>query len=201
LAQRLGFYFLDTGAMYRAVALAALRQGLDWGDPRALADLARRSNIEVQEDRTVLDGQDVSQDIRTHEVTSATHYAANNPAVREHLVELQRRAAGGQNVVTDGRDQGTVVFPQAECKVFLTATAEERARRRKLDLEARGEKLSLEEVLADQNERDQRDTQRDVGPLAPAADAIIVATDGLSAGQVVDRLEALVRERMSKSAN
>jgi cytidylate kinase len=149
---------------------------------------------------TLLDGQDVTQDIRSHEVTSVTHYAANNPAVREHLVELQRRAAGGKNVVSEGRDKGTVVFPQAECKIFLTATAEERARRRLLDLEARGEKLSLEEVLSDQNERDWRDTARDVGPLVPAEDSIVVSTDGLSADEVVDRLEALVRGRMSRSA-
>jgi len=200
LARRLRFSFLDTGSMYRAVAMAALRRGLDWEDPAALADLARRSNIEVQDDRILLDGQDVTQDIRSHEVTSVTHYAANNPAVREHLVELQRRAAGGKDVVSEGRDQGTVVFPQAECKIFLTATAEERARRRLLDLEARGEKLSLEEVLSDQNERDWRDTARDVGPLVPAEDSIVVTTDGLSADEVVDRLEALVRGRMSRSA-
>jgi cytidylate kinase/pantoate ligase/cytidylate kinase len=198
LATRLEFRFLDTGAMYRAVALAALRHGLDWEDPAALAELARGLNIDVQENRTLLDGQDVTAEIRTQAVTSATYYAANNPAVREHLVQLQRRAAGQDNVVTDGRDQGTVVFPQAECKVFLTASAEERARRRQRDLEARGEKLSLEEVLADQNQRDQRDEGRDVGPLVAAVDAIVVNTDGLAADEVVDRLEALVRARMPK---
>jgi CMP/dCMP kinase len=198
LATRLEFRFLDTGAMYRAVALAALRDGLDWDDPAALAELARGLNIDVQENRTLLDGQDVTDEIRSHAVTSATHYAANNPAVREHLVQLQRRAAGQDNVVTDGRDQGTVVFPQAECKVFLTASAEERARRRLRDLEARGEKLSLEEVLADQNQRDQRDEGRDVGPLVAADDAIVVDTDGLAADEVVDRLEALVRARTPK---
>ncbi len=111
-------------------ALAALRQDLGWDNPAALAALARRSNIEVREDGTFLVGQDVSQEIRSHEVTTATHYAANNPAVRVHLVELQRQAAGRLDIVTEGRDQGTVVFPQAECKIFLDASPEERARRR-----------------------------------------------------------------------
>jgi CMP/dCMP kinase len=100
-------------------------------------------------------------------------------------------------VVTEGRDQGTVVFPGAECKVFLTASPLERARRRQVDLQAHGESVTLDEVLADQNERDRRDASRDVGPLKPAADAIEFNTDGLSAGEVVDQLEALVRARMT----
>ncbi len=195
LAKRLQFAFLDTGAMYRAVALAALRRGLDWNDAAALADLAQQLNIEVRQYHTYLDGQDVSDDIRSHEVTSVTHYAANNPAVREHLVALQRQAAHQLDIVTEGRDQGTVVFPHAECKIFLVASAEERARRRVRDLEARGEKLSLEEVLADQNRRDARDAERDVGPLVAADDATIVDSDGMSHDEVVDYLEELVRAR------
>lgn len=200
LAQRLGFAFLDTGAMYRTVALAALRQNLGWDDPAALAALARRLNIEVRDDRTFLDGQDVSGEIRSHAVTSATHYAANNAAVRAHLVELQRQVAGRLDIVTEGRDQGSVVFPHAECKIFLDASPRERARRRQADLAARGEKLSLEEVLADQNRRDESDAGREVGPLVAADDAVHVNTDGLSPEEVVDRLEALVRARMPEAA-
>lgn len=200
LAQRLGFAFLDTGAMYRAVALAALRQNLGWNDPAALAALARRLNIEIRDDRTYLEGEDVSSEIRSHEVTSATHYAANNVAVRAHLVELQRQVAGGLDIVTEGRDQGTVVFPHAECKIFLDASPHERARRRQADLAARGEKLSLDEVLADQNRRDESDAAREVGPLVAAADAVHVNTDGLAPEEVVDRLEALVRARMPEAA-
>src|SRR5262245_32944142 len=139
LARRLGFRFLDTGAMYRAVAWAAVRQGLDWGDPQALTALARRVSIEFRGDRVLLDGADVTAEIRRSEITAVTHYAANNPAVREHLVRLQRELAGNDNVVAEGRDQGTVVFPRAECKIFLTASPEERARRRQLDLQSRGE--------------------------------------------------------------
>ena len=186
--------------MYRAVALAALRQNLRWDDPAAFASLARRLNIEVRDDRTFLDGQDVSGEIRSHEVTSATHYAANNPAVRVHLVELQRHVAGRLDIVTEGRDQGTVVFPLAECKIFLDASPVERARRRQADLAARGEKLSLDDVLADQNRRDESDATREVGPLVAADDAVHVNTDGLLPEEVVDRLEVLVRTRMPEAA-
>lgn len=197
LAHRLGFRFLDTGAMYRAVALAALRRKVDWNDDAALLRLARQSAITLEGDRVLLDGEDVTHEIRTLAVTSVTHYPANNPRVRSHLVELQRQIALGHDVVTEGRDQGTVVFPRAECKIFLTASPAERARRRQLDLQAHGEQVSHAEVLADQNERDCRDAARDVGPLKPAADAVEVNTDGLSPSEVVDHLETLVRTRMA----
>jgi cytidylate kinase len=196
LAKRLGFRFLDTGAMYRAVALAAMRAGLDWNEPAKLVELARRTQLEVSEDRVAIDGQDVTTDIRSSEVTAATHYAANNPGVREHLVELQRVAAGRDDIVTEGRDQGTVVFPHAECKIYLTATPQERARRRAKDLAARGETASVDDVLRNQNQRDARDASRAVGPMKAADDAVEVPTDGLTPDQVLDRLEALVRERM-----
>jgi len=196
LARRLGFRFLDTGAMYRTVALAAVRRGHDWNRPEQLAELARRADIDVGEDRVLLDGEDVTLAIRTVEITRVTHYAADNPAVRAHLVEVQRQAVGDDNVVTEGRDQGTIVFPLAECKVFLTASPEERARRRQMDMRGRGEAQDFTEVLADQQRRDERDARREVGPLAPADDAVEVITDGLTPEEVIDRLEALVRARM-----
>lgn len=199
LAARLGFRFLDTGAMYRAVALAAVRQNLDWENPQALVELARRLQIELAQDRVLVDGEDVTRAIRAAAITSVTHYAADNPGVREHLVRLQRDAAGGHNVVTEGRDQGTVVFPHAECKFFLTASPAERARRRMVDLAARGEHLPYEDVLEAQNVRDQRDRSRAVGPLVAAADAIELVTDGLEPEEVVQRLEAIVRQRMRRT--
>ena len=198
LASRLGFRFLDTGAMYRAVAWAATVRGLSWDDPAALVELARSLDIRLEERRVLVDGQEVTDVIRTPEITAVTHYAANNPGVREHLVRLQRLAAGTDNVVAEGRDQGTVAFPDAECKIYLTAGAEERARRRVADLATRGQKAALETVLDQQARRDQSDQSRSVGPLVRAADAVEISTDGLSPTAVVDRLEQLVRERMGR---
>lgn len=197
LAMRLGFRFLDTGAMYRAVAWAGAEHGVDWSKGDELAELARRIRLDAREDAILVDNRDVTRDIRTPQVTANTHFAANNASVRRHLVELQRAIAGGNNVVAEGRDQGTVVFPHAECKIFLTASAVERARRRVEELRSRGEEATLEQVLADQNCRDERDATRDVGPLVKAADAIELVTDGLTHDQVVDQLEALVRGRMA----
>ena len=198
LARRLGFRFLDTGAMYRAVAYAALRQEIGWHNPQSLVELASRLKLEVNEDRVLIDGEDVTAAIRTQEVTAVTHFAANNPGVREIMVEEQRAMAGDDDVVTEGRDQGTIVFPHAECKVFLTASAEERARRRAAELTKRGEPVSVEKVLADQARRDQSDSTRAVGPLAAADDAIEFITDGLTREEVVGGLEKLVRERIAE---
>jgi cytidylate kinase len=197
LAARLGFRFLDTGAMYRTVALAGALNGLDWNDRQSLVELAKRIRITLEGDRVLLDGSDVTSAIRTSEVTAITRYAADNPGVRAILVEQQRQIAGGDDLVTEGRDQGTVVFPHAECKIYLTASPRERALRRQRDLAERGEMVSLEELLSQQNERDDRDASRAVGPLARPAGAIEVSTDGLSSDEVIDRLETIVRERMS----
>jgi cytidylate kinase len=196
LARRLGFRFLDTGAMYRAVALAATQRGLAWDQPERLVALARQLDLRLDGDRVLLDGEDVTRAVRTSAITAVTHYAANNPGVRAHLVELQRQAAAGQSVVTEGRDQGTVVFPEAECKVFLTASPEERARRRMADLAQRGENIAFDDVLAQQNQRDASDAGRAVGPLVRAHDAVEFCTDGLSPAEVLERLEALVRSRL-----
>ncbi|MGE0607322.1 MAG: (d)CMP kinase [Pirellulales bacterium] len=197
LARRLGFRFLDTGAMYRAVALAAVRRGLPWDQPQALAELADGLEISVTETAVLLDGEDVTREIRTGAITKVTRFAASNSGVRATLVERQRRAVGDAHVVTEGRDQGTVVFPHAECKIFLVASPEERARRRRLDLAARGEDVPFEQVLADQYERDRSDAARAMGPLIKADDALEFSTDGLQPHEVVDRLEAIVRARMA----
>ncbi|MCH8046822.1 MAG: (d)CMP kinase [Planctomycetes bacterium] len=192
LAQRLGFRFLDTGAMYRAVALAAMRRGLDGSQTDEIVALTGQIEVIVEEDGVLLDGDDVTAEIRTPEVTANTHWAADNPGVREQLVEWQRRIGESENIVSEGRDQGTVVFPDAQCKIFLTATPEERARRRARDLAARGETLSEAEVLAQQTQRDHRDQSRSCGPLVAAKDAVEVITDGLSQEEVVDRIAKLV---------
>jgi cytidylate kinase len=193
LARRLGFRFLDTGAMYRAVALAGLRQNAVWGDEQQLARVAESLSFELTDDRVLMNGEDVTQAIRTLEITTLTQFAADNQAVRRRLTDLQRQFAAGRDVVTEGRDQATVVFPNAECKIFLTAGEEERARRRFQDLQARGEEVDFEEVLRKQRHRDQRDRERSFGGLVMAPDSIEVLTDGLTPDQVVDRLEQLVR--------
>ena len=199
LAERLGFAFLDTGAMYRAVALAALRRRLGDDDSEAIARLAESLTIDFDGRRTLLDGEDVSTAIRTSEVSTAVYLAADNIAVRRRLVDLQRQIAAGRDLVTEGRDQGTVAFPHAECKIFLTASSQERVRRRYEELVARGERITFEEVLAQQLDRDQRDATRPVGALVKAPDAIEVLTDGLMPEQVVDRLERIVQERVQGS--
>ena len=198
LARRLGFFYLDTGAMYRAVALAGMRHGVNWSRPDELAELARRMAITVTGERIFLEGEDVTEAVRDSDVTAVTRYAAGNPAVRQHLVQLQRAVAQGRNIVTEGRDQGTVAFPDAECKIFLTASAEERAKRRLTDLEARGEPQPLQQVLADITRRDREDSSRSVGPLVAAGDALSVSTDAVGIEQVVQRLETIVAGRLAK---
>ncbi len=196
LAERLGFQFLDTGAMYRAVTLSAVRRQHDWTQHTALAELARKIKIGIENRRVWIDDEEVTDAIRTFEITTLIHHAANNVEVREHLVDLQRLAAAGKDVVSEGRDQGTVVFPHAGCKIFLTARPAERARRRLDDLIERGEHVTFEDVLAKQNLRDQRDAQREYGPLIKAADAVEIVTDGMPRGAVVAQLESIVRARM-----
>jgi cytidylate kinase len=197
LASRLGFSFLDTGAMYRAVTLAALRAGVNLHSEEALAGLLPGLHLAVDMDagRVFLGGEDVSAAIRTAEVTAASRAIAASPLVRRHLGALQRTYAAGRNVVTEGRDQGTVVFPDAACKFFLVADETERARRRQREMLARGESADLDAVLAAQRDRDARDAARAIGPMVPAADAIRLDSTALTAEEVVARMEAEVRRR------
>ena len=195
LAEKLGFDFLDTGAMYRCVALQGIRQEVDLSDEDKLAEIARTLVLEFDGATVLLGGEDVTAEIRTPEITSLIHYAADNLQVREAMVSLQRKLALEDDVVTEGRDQGTVAFPEAECKIFLSASAEERARRRVEQMRQSGEDASIEEVLEQQNLRDQQDEAREVGGLKAADDALHVITDGMRPFEVVEHLERLVRLR------
>jgi cytidylate kinase len=195
LAQRLGYEFLDTGAMYRAVALAALRAGVSLRDEERLAGLVEALDLRIEKGRVVLNGVDVSSQIRTAEVTAVTGAAADSPAVRRRLASLQRAAAAGRNVVSEGRDQGTIVFPDAACKFFLIADAGERARRRQREMASRGEQVEFDAVLRAQHERDRNDADRDIAPMKPAPDAVVLDSTGLSPAEVVDRMEFAVRQR------
>jgi cytidylate kinase len=195
LALRLGFEYLDTGAMYRAVTLAGLRAGADLTSEEAMATLLDGLKLEMLPGRVRLDDEDVTEAIRNPEVTEATGKTASNRAVRRSLVEMQRRIARGRALVCEGRDQGTVVFPDAACKFFLVADPAERACRRQREMAGRGQHVTFEEVLAAQQDRDLRDAARDLGPMVPADDAVLLDSTKLTLEQVVDRMEQEVRQR------
>jgi cytidylate kinase len=190
LAERLGFTYLDSGAMYRCVALAALERGADLDDAAALGELAAALAIDLEGERVRLGGRDVSETIREPWVTEASSRVSVHPAVREAMVAEQRRLIAAGRYVAEGRDIGTVVSPEAPLKVFLTASAEERARRRAAQTDE-----DAGAVLAAQRERDARDEGREHSALRAAGDAVEIDTTGLSLEQVVDRLESLARDR------
>jgi cytidylate kinase len=199
VAERLGFDFLDTGAMYRAIGLAALRRGADLEDPRELAYVARHARIEFDWSRhppgVLLNGEHVGHLLRGGEATRAATYVAVVPAIREQLVHHQRQIGRERpNLVTEGRDQGTVVFPDAALKFYLDAAPAERARRRAAQLRARGEVVDAAEILNQIEARDHKDSTRSVGPLAVPADAERVDTTALTQDQVISRIVGRARE-------
>lgn len=200
LAQQLGYWFLDTGAMYRGVALAAARQGVDWEDATAIARLAGQIPLSFDNNRILLGEEDVTHAIRSVEVTTNTRHVADNPAARDQLVALQRRLARGKDVVTEGRDQGTVAFPHADCKFFLTASPQRRAERRTSERQRKGEHVTVQQVLAEQNRRDHRDQSRNVGRLMPADDAMIIDTDHLNLDEVVAELLNILQKKFGVQA-
>ncbi|MDQ3401733.1 MAG: (d)CMP kinase [Chloroflexota bacterium] len=200
VAERLGYLFLDTGAMYRAVALAALDRGVDPDAAPALEKLAQEIRITigpptVRDGRAytvLLDGKDVTWEIRDARIDRVVSQVARVPGVREAMLEQQRGLAARGRVVMVGRDIGTVVLPDAERKIFLTASAAERARRREEELAARGEQRPRQELLHEILRRDQLDSERPVAPLRAADDAIVVETDGQSVGQALDRVLSVI---------
>jgi cytidylate kinase len=203
LAQELGFDFLDTGAMYRAIGLAALRREIKMTDPRELAYVARHCRIEFDWKQwppgVMLNGESVGPQLRSGQATRAASYVAVVPAIREELVRQQRKIGQERgNLVTEGRDQGSIVFPDAKFKFYLDATPAERARRRAAQLRARGEVVDNEEVLAQIVARDERDGSRAVGPLAVPRDARVIDTTDLTQEQVVGQMAAIVRGQDAK---
>jgi cytidylate kinase len=198
VAERLGFDFLDTGAMYRAIGLEALRREADLTDPRGLAFIARYCRIEFDWAKrppgVLLNGGPVGHLLRSSDATRAASYVAQVPAIREQLVADQQRIGRERpNLVTEGRDQGTVVFPHADFKFYLDATPAERARRRAAQLRQRGEIIDQNEIQNQIVDRDQRDTSRTVGPLAVPSDALTVDTTDMTLDQVIDAIVARVR--------
>lgn len=192
LARKLGYMYIDTGAMYRAVALQAKKDNVDINDSAALNSLCERIKIEFVPDngglRTILNGEDVSEEIRTPEMSMAASDISARKEVREALLVLQRRMGESGGVVLEGRDVGTVIFPNAEAKFFLDASLEERGRRRYKELAAKGMNVTLEQTIEEVRKRDLNDSSRDIAPLKKADDAVLVDSTGLSVEEVVERM-------------
>lgn len=206
VAAKLGYVYLDTGAMYRAVTYFVLQQGIDPNNHQAVTDAAKQANIELKSNAGVsakpkifLNGEEITEKIRTREISNLVSPLSAISSVRDVLVEQQRKLARNGNVVLDGRDIGTVVLPNADVKIFLTASAEERANRRIKDLEKQGEKADLKELQAEIEARDKRDSTRDVAPLKVADDSVVVNTDKLNIEQVVERILEICAERAAVS--
>jgi len=200
LAQQLGYILVDTGALYRGVALVARERGISWDDAKALGSMAQDLSLRFTQQpgtapRLWIDGADRSDELRSPEISMGASQVSKHQPVRTALLGLQRGLGVDGGVVLEGRDIGTVVFPDAETKIFLTASAHTRARRRVAELKARGVDAELATTLAEIEARDAQDASRAIAPLKPAADAIIVDTDSMSIQQVVDQLVVMARER------
>ncbi|MCL6474957.1 MAG: (d)CMP kinase [Firmicutes bacterium] len=204
VAQALGYRYLDTGALYRALAWKAMQRGLRPQDTRYIIEMTRETRVELQqhngEQRVLVDGEDVTDAIRAPEVGNLASPISAIPEVREILLDWQREFGRQGGTVAEGRDTGTVVFPKAEVKIFLTASLDERARRRHKELLERGINISFEQVKLDMEARDQRDSTRHVAPLRPAPDAVVINTDHMSLGEVVEEVLRICRARFTNEA-
>ena len=199
-ASAFGFLYVDTGAIYRTVGLAAYRRGIDRKDSEAVGAMLPNISIDLRyndagEQRMFLDGEDVSEEIRKPEISICASDVSALPVVRDYLLQMQRSLAEKNNVIMDGRDIGTVVLPNADLKIFLTASAEERARRRFLELQKKGSTEPFEQVLKEVKERDEQDMNRPVEPLRQAEDAVLVDTTNLGFDEVVEAILAIVEEK------
>ena len=199
VAKALSYIYVDTGAMYRAMALYLHRNGIDAGDTEKIAAACTGADISIEhrdgEQVVLLGGENVNPYLRTQEVSAMASRSSAVPQVRTRLVELQQELAAAQNVVMDGRDIGTVVLPDAQVKIYLTASVEVRARRRFLELQEKGEPAVLEEIAAEIAERDHRDMTREVSPLRQAEDAVLVDTSDMGIDEVAERILEIVREK------
>ncbi len=200
LAERIGFIYVDTGALYRSIGLYMLENNVDLSDSNAITGKLKDISVELKyvdnKQRVILCGKDVSEDIRKPEVSMAASKVSAIPAVRDFLLSLQRDMADKNNIIMDGRDIGTVVLPNAQIKMFLTASPEERAMRRYKELIAKGEEVEYETVLSELNERDYNDSHRSVAPLKPADDAAVIDTTGNNLEQSVDMIMKFIAPKI-----
>ena len=201
VAKELSFIYVDTGAMYRAVALYLLRNEIDGTDAEAVADNCQSAEVSIRyengEQVVILNGENVNQYIRTEEVGNMASVSSANPEVRAHLLKLQRNLAAENNVVMDGRDIGTTILPNAEVKIFLTASAKTRANRRYLELTEKGEACDMDEILKDIIDRDERDMNRAVSPLKQAEDAVLVDSSEMGIEEVVESILSVYRKKVN----
>ncbi|MEI8595968.1 (d)CMP kinase [Photobacterium sp. Hal280] len=201
LADKLGWNLLDSGAIYRVLALAAIHHGVELDSEAALVPLAAHLDVQFIAEgelvKVILEGEDVSSTLRTEDVGNAASKVAALPRVREALLRRQRAFNGEPGLVADGRDMGTVVFPNAEVKIFLDASAEERAKRRMNQLQQKGLSVNFDSLLSEIQERDDRDRNRAVAPLRPAADALVLDSTHLSIEQVTEQALAHIEEKLS----
>jgi cytidylate kinase len=203
VADRLGWHYLDSGALYRAVGLASAWESLDLSDPEAVAACAARTEIRFENDdsgepRVIVNGKDATHQLRMETAGAAASAIAAHPPVRAALVDLQHRFRRAPGLVADGRDMGTVIFPDAPYKVFLTASAEERAKRRHKQLKEKGVSVSLDSLLHEIAARDERDAGRAVAPLIPANDAVILDSTGMPITDVIERVLAVLPAKLRR---
>lgn len=198
VARQLGYHYLDSGALYRIVALAALRHRISWQDEQALARMAQNLDISFEQDRIYLEGHDVTSDVRTEEISRGASEVAVHPEVRQALVGLQQSFRRAPGLVADGRDMGSVIFPDATTKIYLTASAEVRAERRYKQLMDKGIRANLSEILQDLQQRDARDQQRLVAPLQKSAEALLLETSHLTIQEAVEAV--LAQQRKTRAA-
>ncbi|RTZ15780.1 (d)CMP kinase [Vibrio aquaticus] len=200
LAKQLGFHLLDSGAIYRVLALAAIHHGVDLESEEALVPLATHLDVQFIAEgdlvKVILEGEDVSGELRKEETGMAASKVAALPRVREALLRRQRAFADGEGLVADGRDMGTVVFPQAEVKIFLDASAEERANRRLKQLQGKGLDVKFDDLLSEIQERDDRDRNRPVAPLRPAEDALLLDSTSMTIDQVVEKALQYIKSKL-----
>ncbi|SIN92580.1 (d)CMP kinase [Salinivibrio sp. ES.052] len=201
LADRLGWHLLDSGAIYRVLALAAIHHDVDTASEDALVPLAANLDVQFLAEgdlvKVVLEGEDVSGTLRTEQVGNQASKVAALPRVREALLRRQRAFVGAPGLIADGRDMGTVVFPHAQAKIFLDASAEERARRRQHQLQGKGVNVTFDRLLSEIQERDDRDRNRAVAPLRPASDALVLDSTSLSIDEVIDQALAFIESKLS----
>lgn len=200
VAKEFGFIYVDTGALYRTLGLGIIRNGVDSDNEEKISEYLKTVSVDIKyvngEQRVFLNNEDVSDFIRTNEISMMASKISAKGIVREFLLDLQRGLAKTNNVIMDGRDIGTVVLPNATLKIFLTADAEDRAMRRYKELIEKGEKVEFDDILADVNKRDYNDSHREIAPLKQADDAILVDTTGNDLQQSIDLLKGIIKEKL-----